>query len=140
MNTNGGFWGTAYANHDTEEVVLTQKYYAFGQFSRYIRPGSSLITCATERNSGIKSIAAIDRKGKQITVVCTNTTAGTQEATINLADFHNGKAVVTEIRTSGSMADGEHWNITGRNLKMENGIYRVQLSPNSVTTYLFTLK
>lgn len=140
LNTNGGFWGTAYANHDTEEVVLTQKYYAFGQFSRYIRPGSSLITCATERNSGIKSIAAIDRKGKQITVVCTNTTAGTQEATINLADFHNGKAVVTEIRTSGSMADGEHWNITGRNLKMENGIYRVQLSPNSVTTYLFTLK
>ena len=43
LQTMGGYWGTAYANHDTEEIVLTQKYYAFGHFSKYIRTGSSLI-------------------------------------------------------------------------------------------------
>lgn len=140
LRTQGGYWGTAYANHDTDEVILTQKYYAFGQFSRYIRPGSSLILCPAERNSSCKALAAIDAKGKQITVVCTNTGLESKDYEIDLTSFHNGKSVVTEIRTSGSMADGEHWDIIGKNQKCNNGIYRVQLAPNSVTTYLFTLK
>ena len=69
LQTMGGYWGTAYANHDTEEIVLTQKYYAFGHFSKYIRPGSSLIICNNGLNRGCNAIAAIDNKGKQITVV-----------------------------------------------------------------------
>ena len=40
-----GFWGVAVADHDNEEIILSQKYYAFGQFSRYIRPGDTIIHC-----------------------------------------------------------------------------------------------
>lgn len=140
LQTMGGYWGTAYANHDTDEVILTQKYYAFGQFTRYIRPGSSLIICNNGLNRGCNAIAAIDNKGKQITVVCTNTTANNQNMNIDLSDFHSGKSKVTHIRTSGSMANGEQWNIVSSNVLCENSKLNIELLPNSISTYIFTLK
>ena len=140
LQTMGGYWGTAYANHDTDEVILTQKYYAFGQFTRYIRPGSSLIICNNGLNRGCNAIAAIDNKGKQITVVCTNTTANNQNMDIDLSDFHSGKSKVTHIRTSGSMSDGEQWNIVSSNVLCENSKLNIELLPNSISTYIFTLK
>lgn len=140
LQTMGGYWGTAYANHDTDEVILTQKYYAFGQFTRYIRPGSSLIICNNGLNRGCNAIAAIDNKGKQITVVCTNTTANNQNMNIDLSDFHSGKSKVTHIRTSGSMSDGEQWNIVSSNVLCENSKLNIELLPNSISTYIFTLK
>ena len=140
LQTMGGYWGTAYANHDTDEVILTQKYYAFGQFTRYIRPGSSLIICNNGLNRGCNAMAAIDSKGKQITVVCTNTTANNQNMNIDLSDFHSGKSKVTHIRTSGSMSDGEHWNIVSSNVLCENSKLNIELLPNSISTYIFTLK
>lgn len=140
LQTMGGYWGTAYANHDTDEVILTQKYYAFGQFTRYIRPGSSLIICNNGLNRGCNAMAAIDSKGKQITVVCTNTTANNQNMDIDLSDFHSGKSKVTHIRTSGSMSDGEQWNIVSSNVLCENSKLNIELLPNSISTYIFTLK
>lgn len=140
LQTMGGYWGTAYANHDTDEVILTQKYYAFGQFTRYIRPGSSLIICNNGLNRGCNAMAAIDSKGKQITVVCTNTTANNQNMNIDLSDFHSGKSKVTHIRTSGSMSDGEQWNIVSSNVLCENSKLNIELLPNSISTYIFTLK
>lgn len=140
LQTMGGYWGTAYANHDTDEVILTQKYYAFGQFTRYIRPGSSLIICNNGLNRGCNAIAAIDNKGKQITVVCTNTTANNQNMNIDLSDFHSGKSKVTHIRTSGSISDGEQWNIVSSNVLCENSKLNIELLPNSISTYIFTLK
>jgi O-glycosyl hydrolase len=140
LQTMGGYWGTAYANHDTDEIVLTQKYYAFGHFSKYIRPGSSLIICNNGLNRGCNAIAAIDNKGKQITVVCTNTTANNQNMNIDLSDFHSGKSKVTHIRTSGSMSDGEQWNVVSSNVICENSKLNIELLPNSISTYIFTLK
>ena len=43
VNIKGGYWGTAVADHDRERLVLTMKYYVFGQFTRYIRPGCRLL-------------------------------------------------------------------------------------------------
>lgn len=39
-----GYWGTAVADHDNEEIILTMKYYVFGQFTRFIRPGYTIIS------------------------------------------------------------------------------------------------
>ena len=44
VNVNRGFWGVAVGDHDKNEIILTQKYYAFGQFSKYIRPGYTIIS------------------------------------------------------------------------------------------------
>jgi O-glycosyl hydrolase len=138
LRTAGGYWGIACANHDTGEILLTQKYYAFGQFSRYIRPGSQLILCPTDRRSGIKALAAIDRKHKQLTIVFTNTTNQEKELTIDISEFKL-KGNVKQIRTSGQFQDGEHWSETDLG-KIKDSKLEVTLIPNSVTTFLVRTK
>ena len=138
LRTQGGYWGTACANHDTGEILLTQKYYAFGQFSRYIRPGSQLILCPTERRSGIKALAAIDSKHKQLTIVLTNTTNQEKDMTIDMSEFKL-KGNVKQIRTSGQFQDGEHWSETDLG-KIKDSKLEVTLIPNSVTTFLVRTK
>ena len=138
LRTQGGYWGTACANHDTNEIMLTQKYYAFGQFSRYIRPGSTMILCPTERRSGCKALAAIDRKHKVLTVVCTNTTD--QEKDIELQfEGLKVKGQATQIRTSGQFDDGEHW-AESKGPKATDSKLDITLAPNSVTTFLIRCK
>lgn len=138
LNIAGGYWGTAWADHDRNQIELTQKYYAFGQFSRYIRPGSTLINCPTDRRNGVRCMAALDSKRKNITIVCVNLTA--QEKPLDLS-FEgivlHGK--VRQIRTSGSKADGEHW-AESKGAKATGSSLAVTLAPNSVTTYVIPCK
>ena len=136
LRTAGGYWGTACANHDTGEILLTQKYYAFGQFSRYIRPGSTLILCPTDRRSGTKVLSSVNKK--QLTIVCTNTTAQEKEITLDLSDF-KVKGSVKQIRTCGQFADGEHWAESDLG-KIKEKKLEVNLAPNSVTTFLIRTK
>jgi O-glycosyl hydrolase len=136
LRTHGGYWGTACANHDTGEILLTQKYYAMGQFTRYIRPGSTLILCPTDRRSGVKALAAINKK--QLTIVCTNTTDQEKDLTIDLSEF-KPKGSVKQIRTAGQFADGEHWAETTLP-KAKSSTLSVSLAPNSVTTYIVACK
>lgn len=135
LRTQGGYWGTACANHDTGEILLTQKYYAFGQFSRYIRPGSQLILCPTDRRSGVKALAA--KAKKQLTIVCTNATSQDKEISLDLSDF-KVKGNVKQIRTRGQFQDGEHWAESDLG-KIKNSKLEVTLSPNSVTTFVISL-
>ena len=134
LRTQGGYWGTACANHDTGDILLTQKYFAFGQFSRFIRPGSTLINCPTDRRSGCKALAAIDRKKKTLTLVCTNTTAEPKEIEINTEGLKL-KGKVRQIRTSGQFANGEHWS-ESKGPKVKGSRLDVTLIPNSVTTFV----
>ena len=134
LRTQGGYWGTACANHDTEEIQLTQKYYAFGQFSRYIRPGATLINCSTDSNSGCKVLAAKDRRKKTLTLVCTNTTAEPKDVEFNM-DGLKLKGQVRQIRTSGRLSRGEHWAESILS-KVKGYQLNVTLAPNSVTTFV----
>ena len=136
LRTAGGYWGTACANHDTGEILLTQKYYAFGQFSRYIRPGSQLILCPTDRRSGVKALAAKDKK--TLTLVCTNTTSEPKEVEFNTEGLKL-KGQVRQIRTSGQFSDGEHWAETTLP-KVNGSTLDVTLAPNSVTTFIVSCK
>ena len=136
LRTRGGYWGTACANHDTGEILLTQKYYAFGQFSRYIRPGSTLILCPTDRRSGTKVLAAKEKKS--LTLVCTNTTSEPKDIEINTEGLKL-KGKVRQIRTSGQFADGEHWSESELG-KIKGSKLVVTLIPNSVTTFQIRTK
>ena len=132
VNTSGGYWGTAVADHDQQELILTMKYYAFGQFTRYIRPGSRLI-----RVSG-PSAAALDETGRKLTVVMFNTEETEKTAWIDLSAFGEqfpAGCRVSSVRTSGSMADGEHWADLPEGNTAEGG-YLARLAPYSVTTYI----
>ena len=124
-----GFWGIAVADHDNKEIILTQKYYAFGQFTRYIRPGFTIIT------GGDNSVAAYDNKGKQLVIVATNTNGSDKSVDFNLESFSKVGTNVKVIRTSGNVSDGEKWaeldpiNTYGKG-------FIATLKANSVTTFV----
>ena len=135
MLANGdGFWGIAIANHDTKELILSKKYYAFGQFSRYIRPGYAII------GSSDQTVAAFDPKEGKVVVVAVNTAGTDKTWKFNLQDFSQIGNKVTAIRTSGSRADGENWaDVTATDdivVDTTAKTVAATLKANSITTYI----
>ena len=128
VDVNRGFWGIAVADHDREEIILTQKYYGMGQFTRYIRPGSTLIHCGPE------AIAAYDKERGQLAIVAVNLSADEKPVSFEVTEFvREGAARV--IRTSGGMEDGEHWAELNA-LTIADGVFSASLKGNSITTFV----
>jgi O-glycosyl hydrolase len=126
---NQGFWGTAFADIDKEEIYLTQKYYAFGQFSRYIRPGMTIV------HTDKKSLAAYDKAADRITLVCINTKQDDQEITVDFKSLLNCRCKIKPVRTSGSISDGEHWSELDSFIS-EGNDFSYSLKGNSITTFI----
>ena len=129
VDVNGGFWGAAVADHDRQTIVLTQKYYGLGQFTRYIRPGSTLITCGSE------ALAALNPKDGTLSIVVLNTSDKEKDVHIDMTAFSSIGGSAQAVRTSGSTESGEHWNAVGA-CPIENGTLRTALAPNSITTFI----
>lgn len=125
---NTVFWGLAFADHDTEEILLTQKYYCMGQFSRYINVGDTIqhidedALCATNK--------------KEIKLVLVNDKQAEMPLKIDLTDTKRHIHHVKTIRTSGSVADGECWNELPTEA-INNLTFETTLKGNSVTTFIF---
>ena len=126
---DGGYWGLAVADHDRQEIILTQKYYAMGQFSRYIRPGDTIIHCDED------VLAAYNKETGKVVVVAVNDTAQEKEYQIELADFEKTGASVRVIRTSGNSSDGEKWAELEPAAVCGNCL-EAKLKANSITTYI----
>ncbi|MBR4102063.1 MAG: discoidin domain-containing protein [Oscillospiraceae bacterium] len=124
-----GFWGLAVADHDKDTVVLTKKYYAFGQYSRYIRPGFTML------KSSNSTMAAYDEENDQLVIVATNTSGGNSEMYFDLSQFASIGGSAQAIRTSGSMANGENWKDVGNIATNGNG-FTATLAGNSITTFI----
>lgn len=121
-----GYWGLTVVDHDKEEILLTKKYYAFGQLSRYIRPGYRII------NTGERGIlAAYSEEEKKLVIVAVNDQETDYEVGFSLEDFRyrGGKAEV--IRTSQS----ENWAVLPK-LTVQKDMLRGTLAPYSVTTFV----
>lgn len=123
-----GYWGAAFADMDKEEIYLTQKYYAFGQFSRFLRPGTMLIKVDN------RAIACYDKKKKKIHIVCVNDKAEDLEISFKLDDFTLSDERIKAVRTSGSLSDGEQWSELDA-IKAEDNGFTATLKGNSITTY-----
>lgn len=129
VNLNGGYWGTAVANHDRSEIILTMKYYTFGQFTRYIRPGYTIIA------STANTLVAYDKMSKQLVIVATNTKAENQRYDFDLSQFRAIGDSVRAIRTSGTVENGEKWAELAPIPTYETGFFAT-LKANSVTTFI----
>ncbi len=125
-----GFWGVCYADMNTETIVTTKKYYGFGQYTRYIRPGDTLI--ATEDG---KTTAAYNAADGQIKIVTYNTGTASREVSFDLTTFDCPGTTATVIRTSGSLADGENW-AESEALQVKDGMLRATIPGNSITTFV----
>ena len=127
-DTEKGFWGTAFADIDKEEIYLTQKYYAFGQFSRYIRPGMTIIS--TDK----KSLGAYDKNTGRLVLVCINTKSKDEKIEASFHTFGQEMRKITPVRTSGSIEKGEQWKeLEAFNAKDD---FNYILKGNSVTTFI----
>ncbi|MBO5568602.1 MAG: hypothetical protein J6A79_06715 [Clostridia bacterium] len=134
VNTRGGYWGTAVMDHDREELRLTMKYYVFGQFTRYIRPGAQMLA--------VNGPAVAARDGNRLIVVIMNQAAQEMPAKIDLSRMQDAfpkGSRASAVRTSGSIADGEHWAKLPVLLTESDGLHMI-LAPHSVTTFIINGK
>lgn len=90
----GSVWGVGMADHDNEELVLTNKYYTYGQFTKYINPGDTIIA------SSANTLAAYNKNTGDIKIVANN---GANSSDVNyvfdLSGFNTVGTNVREIRT-----------------------------------------
>lgn len=124
-----GFWGTALADIDKEEIYLTQKYYAFGQFSKFIRPGMTIV------HTDKKSLAAYDKAADRIILVCVNSKEADEKITADFKSLLNCRCKIKPVRTSGGISDGEHWAEL-ESIISEGGTFSCSLKGNSITTFV----
>lgn len=127
-----GFWGTAFADIDNEIIYLTQKYYAFGQFSRYIKPGMTIIHTDDKH-----TLAAIDKKTNKAVVVALNTKAADDEIRIDFTGISVAGKAAKAIRTSGDIASGEHW-ADADEIALSGNSLSAALKGNSITTFVIS--
>ena len=125
VNTQGGYWGLAVADHDNNNIILTKKYYAMGQFSRYIRPGMTMLKC------GGSCIAALDTKNNKLVIVATNDSSYGKDMVFDLSGFDSVGASAEAVRTSNS----ENWKDIGR-MNVSGSSLTVSLAKQSVTTFI----
>ena len=122
------FWGIAIGDHDKQELLLSKKYYALGQFSRYIRPGYTLV------GSSDNTVAAVNKEDKSIVIVALNTNSDDLKWEFDLSKFETGTGNITAIRTSGD----ENWaDVTDSCGITQNGnTFTSFIKGSSVTTFI----
>lgn len=121
-----GYWGLTVVDHDKEEIYLTKKYYAFGQLSRYIRPGYRILTTA---QSGV--LAAYSEEEQKLVIVVVNADEKDKEVGFSLDGFLHGGGMAEVIRTSQS----ENWAVLPQ-IAVQQDMLRATLAAYSVTTFV----
>ncbi len=129
ISQTGGIWGVAMADHDAKDIVLTKKYYAYGQFTRYIEPGMTII------GSSDTTLAAYDRDSGKIVIVALNENAQDKNYTFNFANMPVCGNEARVIRTSGDIENGENWTELDP-IQTEGELLNARLKGNSVTTFI----
>ena len=127
MPEDKGYWGTAFADHDNEELILTKKYYAFGQYSRYVRPGDTIIA----NTNSADVLTAYNQENGKIVIVASNTDAYDRPFRFDLSAFANLPQSAKVIRTSSN----ENWTELSPVQVTMQGI-RASLKANSITTFV----
>ncbi len=114
-DTRGGYWGIAVADHDRGEIVLTKKYWAFWQFTHFIRPGMYVLRPAGRADTA-DCLAAYDADSGLLVIVAVNYLSCPRFFTADISAFLHGghgkitggKVTIRAYRTSGSLSDGEN--------------------------------
>lgn len=132
-----GFWGLAVADFDNEEIIISKKYYIFGQFTKFIRPNSYVIYTGSEN-----CIASYKPEQKEISIVFVNSTDKEKLCKFDLSSFVKECKNIIAVRTSGkSIIDGENMEILEKfSAIIEEGVFYSVLMPNSVTTFLMDVE
>lgn len=124
-----GFWGLGHCDHDAKEIVLTQKYYVYGQFSRYIRPGMTMI------HIDENTLGAYDKENHKCVIVAVNPTDKEMNTEFDFGAFEKAGKTCKVYVTNGSTKSGKKW-FREDDLKFNEKTLLAHLSPHSVTTFI----
>ena len=129
------FWGIAIADHDAKELLVGKKYYGFGQFTRYIRPGYCIV------KSGQDVLAAYEPHENKVVIVAMNRKEQDQVCSFDLGQIDATVAGITAIRTSGDMESGENWKDVSDTdeISVKGQSFSALLKGYSITTYIIEL-
>ena len=127
-----GFWGVASCDFDKREILLSQKYYCFGQFSRYIRPGMTVLPIDK------LTVGAYNKDEHKLVIVAVNDKSRERKLNLDLKEF-SPEGDIEVIRTSGSLEEGEHWAKLPCEA-LENQALSTVLKPYSITTFIIDTK
>lgn len=131
LNVTGTLWGVGMADHDTETLYLANKYYAFGQFTRYIEPGDTIIA------SSDSTLAAYNKTTGDIKIVALNSSSSDIKYTFDLSAFTSVGDTVQEIRSNNLTGDSaEHWAEIEGEATLEDKKISTTLKAGTVTTYV----
>jgi O-glycosyl hydrolase len=115
-------------NDDLNPIARNTNYYMRAQFSRYIKPGYTII-----ESSADNSVAAISPDEKELIVIISNSKLYTQNYTVDLADFSDfGKVVQFRTRAQESLGiknSEDRFTITGNSFDSD-------VQSESVTTFI----
>lgn len=124
-------WGFGMADFDTETLRLANKYYFFGQFTRYIVPGDTIIT------SRKNTLAAYNRSSGDIKIVAVNPSSEDQEHIFDLSAFLKLGDQVSAVRTNNLIgAEAEHWKDVDGVARLDKKVLSTVAKAGTVTTFI----
>lgn len=128
---DGGGWGLIVnpLNDRTHYAyTINEKYYIFAQYTKYIRPGDTIIGI-----DDAQSLAAYNGKSKKLVVVSTNDTDADVNVTYDLSSFHALPASASATRSSKT-----EQLATLPSVAIGQKRFTAALPPHSVTTFVLT--
>jgi O-glycosyl hydrolase len=122
------YYDPDYATNGNQSLYFTKRYYALGQYSKFVKPGSVMHN-VTGAPDGVE-VSTYDRDGKWVVVVNNHNTT---ETALDLR-FNNKKPLwaTKAVRTS---AD-ENWANVAKPA-VRGGTVSASLPARSITTYVF---
>jgi len=126
------YYDPNYATNGNQTLYFTKRYYALGQYSKFVKPGA-VAHNVTGAPSGV-DVTAYDRKGKWVLVVNNHNTTDTS---LNL-HFNSGTPLKAKqaVRTSAT----EDWANVAEPTVSGGGQVSATLGARSITTYVFDQK
>ena len=125
-HSNYGYWYLSSYNRQTKTLNLFKKYYAFAQYTKFIRPGYYLI-----ENSSPDVLTAYDKKTGKVVIVLTNTQKNEKTYTFDLSSFGYNfkKAEVYRTSNTQNLEKLDDIAVTKRHLNVSVPTY-------SITTFV----
>ena len=125
-NDNGGLIN--YSN-TAWTFQIPKRVYGIGQFSRFIRPGSVLLT-STSSSSSLESTAARPTSGS-IALVLSNTSTSSMTVTVTLSNLSTPPSSVTPFRTSSTENQ-----VQLSSIPVSGGTFTITIPASSVVTVI----
>ncbi|MGY4924795.1 glycoside hydrolase [Streptomyces sp. 900105755] len=125
------YYDPDYATNGNQTLYFTKRYYALGQYSKYVRPGS-VAHNVTGAPDGVE-VSAYDSGGKWVVVVNNHNTTDTP------LSLHFNDAAPVKARQAVRTSAAEDWADVAKPA-VSAGTVSATLAARSVTTYVFDQK